>query len=274
MKPASFEYVAVDTLEAALEMKRQRGDEARFLAGGQSLVPAMNFRMAEPAALIDINPIAALDYVRHEGAALRIGALARYRTLERSELVQRHQPLLREAVPHVAHPQIRNRGTLAGNLSHADPASELPAVVLALGARMLACSAGGERWIEAGDFFQGPLTTALRPEEMLVEVALPDLPQGAGTCFLEVARRRGDYALMGVAAVVVANGETRLAFCSAGDTPLLLTFAPDLPVDKVAHGVESELDPPSNIHATAAYRRHLAGVLARRALRTAHERAA
>ena len=274
MKPAPFEYVAVDSVEAAVAAKAEHGDEARFLAGGQSLVPAMNFRMAAPSVLIDINPIAALDYVRHDGSALRIGALARYRTLQRSEVVARHQPMLSEALPHVAHPQIRNRGTLAGNLSHADPASELPAVTLALGGRMLARSAKGERWIEAQDFFQAPLTTALEHEEMLVEIELPDLPAGAGTCFLEVARRQGDYAILGIAAVVVPGGETRLAFCSAGDTPILMTFAQGPSPDDIAAMVQRDLDPPPNIHATGAYRRHLAGVLTRRALRTATERAA
>jgi carbon-monoxide dehydrogenase medium subunit len=274
LKPAPFAYVPVDTIEAALQAKREHGDEARFLAGGQSLVPAMNFRMAEPAFLIDINPVASLDYIRHDGTALCIGALARYRTLQRSGLAARHQPLLTEALPHVAHPQIRNRGTLAGNLAHADPASELPAVALALRGRMLARSAGGERWIEAADFFQAPLMTALEPEEMLAEIQLPDLPASAGTCFLEIARRRGDYALLGVAAVVVPGVEIRLAFCSAGDTPILRTFEPDLPVDEIARTVQQDLDPPGNIHATSDYRRHLAGVLTRRALQTAMKRTA
>jgi carbon-monoxide dehydrogenase medium subunit len=234
----------------------------------------MNFRMAEPAVLIDINPVASLDYVRHVGTGLCIGALARYRTLQRSDIVARHQPLLTEALPHVAHPQIRNCGTLAGNLAHADPASELPAVVLALCGRMLARSTHGERWIDAVDFFQAPLMTALGPEEMVVEIQLPDLPASAGTCFLEVARRRGDYAVLGVAAVVVPAVEIRLAFCSAGDTPVLRTFDPDLSVDEIARMVQQDLDPPSNIHATSEYRRHLAKVLTRRALQTAIGRAA
>jgi len=167
LKPAPFAYVPVDTIEAALQAKREHGDEARFLAGGQSLVPAMKVRMAEPAVLIDINPVASLDYVRRDGTALCIGALARYRTLQRSDIVARQQPLLTEALPHVAHPQIRNRGTLAGNLAHADPASELPAVVVALGGRMPARSTACGRLIEAADFFQAPLMTALGAQERL-----------------------------------------------------------------------------------------------------------
>lgn len=274
MKPAAFDYLAVETVEAALEAKSEHGDEGRFLAGGQSLVPAMNFRMAEPAVLIDLNRIPDLNYIRHDGAALRIGALARYRALQRSEIVAKHQPIFVEALPHVAHPQIRNRGTLAGNLAHADPASEMPAVVLALGARMLARSVRGERWIAARDFFQGPLMNALEPDELLAEIEVPDLPRGARSSFVEVARRQGDYAILGVAAVVVPGVEVRLAFCSAGDTPVLMTFAGEPPVEEIVRAIQRDLDPPANIHATSAYRRHLAGVLTRRALTNRIERAA
>src|SRR5262245_43634177 len=193
MKPAPFRYVAAESLANALAVKAEHGDDARFLAGGQSLIPAMNFRLAQPAMLVDVNPLRDLDYVRAaDDGALRIGALTRTRTLERHALVAERQPLLHEAVPHVAHPQIRNRGTFGGNLAHADPASELPAVLLTLGARLRAQSSRGERWIEAQDFFVGVFTTALRADEMLVEVELPVLPPRSGTCFMEVARRRGD----------------------------------------------------------------------------------
>jgi carbon-monoxide dehydrogenase medium subunit len=287
MKPAPFRYVAAESLAAALALKAEHGDDARFLAGGQSLVPAMNFRLAQPAIVVDINPLAELDYVRAAGAGgLRIGALTRNRTLERDALVGERQPLVREAVPHVAHPQIRNRGTLGGNLAHADPASELPAVLLALDARVRARSARGERWIAAREFFRGVFTTALGPDELLAEVELPPLPPGAGTCFVEVARRRGDYAMMGVAAVV-ALGEAdrcthaRLAYCNAGDTPVSAAAARALvggPVDEgrvreVAAAVQRELDPPGNVHASKAFQRHLAGVLTRRALQAAVNRA-
>jgi len=231
----------------------------------------MNFRLAQPGVLIDINPLTELDYVREE-EALRIGALTRARTLERSPVVAERQPLLAEAVPHVAHPQIRNRGTLGGNLAHADPASELPAVMLALDARLHLKSRNGDRWIDARDFFVGALTTALRDDEMLVEVELPALPSHTGTCFMEVARRRGDYAMMGVAAVVTLGKKARLAFCSAGETPKLVIL--DEPqFEQAAAQVQKEIDPLGNVHATKAFQRHLAGVLTRRALQTAVRRA-
>jgi carbon-monoxide dehydrogenase medium subunit len=275
MKPAPFRYLAPAALDEALELKRAEGDDAKFLAGGQSLVPAMNFRLAQPAALIDLNRLPGLDYVRAEGGSLRIGALARHRAIERDALVARHAPLLAEAAPHVAHPQIRNRGTLCGNLAHADPASEFPAVMLALGARMRARSSRGERWIDAGAFFKGVFTTALEPDELLVEVEVPPPAPRTGTCFLEVARRRGDYALVGAAAVVTLGGDgkvasARVALCNVGETPVLV------PVSDLAAAPEQvrrSIDPPSNVHATAAFRRHLAGVLTRQTLAAALARA-
>jgi carbon-monoxide dehydrogenase medium subunit len=288
MKPAPFRYVAAESLGQALTAKALNGDEARFLAGGQSLVPAMNFRLARPTMLIDVNPLRELDFVRVGGdGSLRIGALTRHRTLERDALVAQHAPLVAEAVRHVAHPQIRNRGTLGGNLAHADPASELPAVMLALGARFRARSARGERWIDAPAFFRGPLTTALGPEEMLVEIALPALPARSGTCFVEVARRRGDYALVGVAAVVTLGHDgtctaAGLALCGVGATPVRATRVAAALAGQRADGqalrdaaaaVDGEVDPPANVHASAAFRRHLAGVLTRRALATAAGRA-
>jgi carbon-monoxide dehydrogenase medium subunit len=267
MKPPRFKYIAADSLPAALAAKAQHGADARFLAGGQSLIPALNFRLAQPAVLIDINGIAELDFIREDGA-LRIGALTRNRTVERSRLVAERQPLLAEAVPHVAHPQIRNRGTFGGNLAHADPASELPAVALALGARLRLQSAKSGRWIDAKAFFTGALTTALRDDEMLIEVELPSLPLRTGTAFLEVARRRGDYAMIGVAAVVTGR-EARIALCNAGETPVLVEVS-DL--DGAAEAVRAKIDPPGNVHATKAFQKHLAGVLTRRALEIAMER--
>jgi carbon-monoxide dehydrogenase medium subunit len=275
MKPAPFRYLAPAVLEEALECKRAEGDDAKFLAGGQSLVPAMNFRLAQPAVLIDLNRLPGLDHVRAEGGGLRIGALARHRAIERDALVARDAPLLAEAAPHVAHPQIRNRGTLCGNLAHADPASEFPAAMLALGARMRARSSRGERWIAAGDFFQGVFTTALAADEMLIEVEVPRLPSRTGTAFLEVARRRGDYAIVGVAAVVTLDAagrlaQARVALCNVGATPVLVAVS-DL---EAAPGeVQPKIDPPANVHASAGFRRHLAGVLTRRALAAAHARA-
>ena len=266
MKPAPFKYLAADSAAAALALKAEHGEDARFLAGGQSLIPAMNFRLAQPAVLIDINPAQDLSYIKTERDVLRIGALTRNRTLERDPLVAKHCPLIREAVVHVAHPQIRNRGTLAGNLAHADPASEMPAVMLALGARMKARSAKGERWIAARDFFTGVFSTALAADELLAEIEVPALPPRTGCAFLEVARRRGDYAMMGVAAVVTDGRKVRLGYCSAGSTPMLVE-SDSLDVD-----VQAGIDPLGSVHASKAYQRHLAGVLTQRALRIAVSR--
>jgi aerobic carbon-monoxide dehydrogenase medium subunit len=286
MKPAPFKYVAARSAAEALGLKAMHGDEAAFLAGGQSLIPAMNFRLARPAVLIDINPLVALDGIRaHDRGTLRIGALTRHRTVERDPVIARHQPLLHEVLPHIAHLQIRNRGTLGGNLAHADPASELPAVMLALDAKLRAQSIGGERWIEANAFFKAALTSALRADEMLVEIEVPPLPQRCGTCFVEVARRRGDFALVGVAAVIVISEagictQARLAYCGAGDTPVRVAAAGALvggiitaeAIRSTAAAAAHELDPLGNVHAGKDYQRHLAGVLTRRALVTALER--
>jgi carbon-monoxide dehydrogenase medium subunit len=289
MKPAPFEWHAPDTVEAALALKSTHGDAARFLAGGQSLVPAMNFRVAQPAILVDLNRIPALDELRFEpDGTLVIGAMCRYRRIERDAEVARRLPLLVEALAEVAHPQIRSRGTLGGNLSHADPASEMPAVMLALDARLVLRRAGGERVLAARDFFLAPLTTALEPDEMLAEIRIPPLPARTGTAFLEVARRRGDYAMMGVAALVSADAEgrctaARLAFLSAGPTAMAApraaatlagTALEDRALDEAARLAATELDPLGSVQASPAYQRHLAGVLAARALRTARARIA
>ncbi|MFT8243635.1 FAD binding domain-containing protein [Roseomonas sp. BN140053] len=289
MKPAPFRYHAPTTLAEALALKAGHGEEARFLAGGQSLIPAMNFRVAQPAVLIDLNRVAELDRLAvDEAGTLRVGALCRYRRLERDPAVAARFPIIPEALAEVAHPQIRTRGTLAGNLCHADPASEMPAVVLALEGRLHLRSAAGERWLDAQDFFLGALYTALRPDEMLLEIALPALPARSGTAFLELARRRGDYAMMGVAAVVTLRADgrverARLACCNAGDTPLAAAEAaaalagarPDAAAIRDAAAlVRGAVQPAGNLHASPAYGRHLAGVLAERALRLATARAA
>src|SRR6202162_122525 len=174
MKPAPFKYIAATSLEHALSLKAEYGDDAKFLAGGQSLMPTMNFRLAQPAVLIDLNRIDGLGGVQpRDAGGARIGALTRYRTLERDFGFAQMFPWIAEALPHIAHPQIRNRGTIGGNLSHADPASELPAIAVALGARFHIQAAKRERWLDASDFFVGALTTDLQPDEMLVEVELP-----------------------------------------------------------------------------------------------------
>lgn len=288
MKPAPFDYQAPHSLEEALALKAQHGDDAKFLAGGQSLIPAMNFRLVQASLLVDVNGLPNLDFVREaHGGELRVGALTRQRKLERDPLVARHAPLLRETMPFVAHPQIRNRGTLGGSLAHADPAAELPVIAVALGARLRAQSARGDRWIAVEDFFKGLFTTDLAADEMLVEVALPALPPRTGTAFMEFARRRGDYALMGVAAVVTLDGDgvcqqARLVYLNAGDGPVSAQQAAghlrgEKPSAKVieaaAASAGDEINPMGNVHASPDYQRHLARVLTRRALTLALERA-
>src|SRR5258708_1973474 len=225
MKPAPFKYIAATSLEHALALKAEHGDDAKFLAGGQSLLPAMNFRLAQPAMLIDINEIDDLAGIRPSGGSTRVGPLTRYRTLQRDATFARLFPLIAEALPHIAHPQIRNRGTIGGNLSHADPASELPAIAVALRARFRVQAAKRERWIAASDFFAGALTTDLKPDEMLTEVELPSQTSRTGSCFTEIARRRGDFAIVGVAAQVTLGdhdecSDVRLTFCGVGEIPL------------------------------------------------------
>jgi CO/xanthine dehydrogenase FAD-binding subunit len=287
MKPAPFRYVAARSLEQALALKAELGDEARFLAGGQSLVPTMNFRLTQPAMLIDINPLDELAGVRNGGDRLRIGALTRYRSLERDPMMAVKLPLIAEALPVIAHPQVRNRGTIGGNLAHADPASEMPAIVLTLGGRLHAQSVRGERWIEARDFFVGALTTALESDEMLTEVELPAAAADSGACFLEMSRRRGDFAIIGVACMVRLDAqgeclEARIGLCNAGDGPVYANEASEFLVGKklgegeiaeTAVLVQSAIDPGGSIHASKDYQRHIAGVLTARALTTANKRA-
>jgi carbon-monoxide dehydrogenase medium subunit len=289
VKPAPFDWHAPDTVAEALALKARHGEEARFLAGGQSLVPAMNFRVAQPAVLVDLNRVAGLDTIAvGADGSLVIGAMARNAAIERHAGAARTHPILAEALHEVAHPQVRNRGTLGGNLSHADPASEMPAVMLALDARFLVRSARGERQVAAADFFLGPLTTVLEPDEMLAEIHIPALPPRSGTAWLEIARRRGDYAMMGVAAVVTRDAAglciaARLACCSAGPTPmpapraaasLVGTRLTDADLAAAADLLRQEVAPTGNVQASPAYQRHLAGVIAARALATARERAA
>jgi CO/xanthine dehydrogenase FAD-binding subunit len=287
MKPASFKYIPATSLEHALSLKAQYGDDAKFLAGGQSLIPTMNFRLAQPAILIDINRIDGLGAIRPRGGGARVGALTRYRTLERDTGFARMFPLIAEALPHIAHPQIRNRGTIGGNLSHADPASELPAIAVALGARFHLKSAKQQRWCDAPDFFVGGLTTDLQPDEMLVQVELPSPKPRTGWCFMEIARRRGDFAIVGVATTVTLDEhdeciDVRLVFCGVGETPvdasssaeILMSRAPtEEAIRNVAAGAQAMLDPSGGLHATADYQRHIAGVLTERALQTACQRA-
>ena len=286
MKPAPFRYIAAASLEHALSLKAEHGDDAKFLAGGQSLIPTMNFRLARPAVLIDINEIRDLAGIRPSAAATRVGPLTRYRALQRDAVFAHQFPLIAEALPHIAHPQIRNRGTIGGNLSHADPASELPAIALALGARFHVRTATQQRWIAAADFFVSALTTDLKPDEMLVEIELPLPKPRTGCCFMEIARRRGDFAIVGVAAMMTLGEQdecthVRLSFCGVGETPVDASSAADVLVGSapgehairdVAAIVQTMIAPSGSVHATADYQRHIAGVLTERALQTAYQR--
>ena len=288
MKPAPFEYYAPDSIEPALDLMSQHAGEAKILAGGQSLVPAMNFRVVQPSALIDLNRVEELSYVREVDKVLRIGAMTRERQLEFNPLISLWAPLLKEAAPHIAHPQIRNRGTIGGSIVNADPAAELPVLMLALSARLKAKSVSGERWIDAQDFFMGMFTTALEPDEILVEIELPASPSRTGWSFMEVAPRAGDYALMGVAALVTLNENgkcegARLVYLNAGEGPVeakeaekLLTgeSLEDGLIESAASKVsEHEINPFGNIHASPEFQRHLANVLTKKALKQATQRA-
>lgn len=280
MKPPVFEYCDPTTVEEAVDCLAERGEAAKVLAGGQSLLPLLNLRLARPDCLVDINRLDELDYLHEEAGWLRVGARVRQRRVEESEEVARRVPLLAEAVRYVGHPQIRNRGTVCGSLAHADPAAELPGVAVALGARLLVRSRLGTREIPAEQFFTGQLTTALRPDELLVEAQFPVFPAGWGWAFVEVTNRHGDYALCGVAAGVYVEDrrvrDVRLAYVGAGPTPVRLREVELAAVEdfRVAgEEARARLSPDGDLHASAEFRRHLAAVLTGRALRRAFERA-
>lgn len=276
-------------MEAALELMLEHGADAKLLAGGQSLIPVMNFRLAQPSLLVDLNGLTELDFVRPgEDGTLRVGALTRMSRLEREPELARHAPLLAEAIPFIAHPQIRNRSTFGGSLSHADPAAEAPAVCVAGEARFRLARADGERWVAAPDFFTGLFETALTPEEILVEVELTAPAPGTGTSFQEIARRHGDYAMAGVAASLTLGadgriGAARLVYLSVGDYPVAATEAARLLIGETPgeaafaaaaeEAAQRGVEPAGTIHATPAFTRHLVAVLTRRALAVAAERA-
>lgn len=288
MKPAPFEYVIPNSLDAALEILSEHADSAKVLAGGQSLVPAMNFRVAQPALLVDLNALSELDYIRRsDNGELHFGAMTRQRRLERDALVTQYDPLLHETMPNVAHPQIRNRGTFGGSIAHADPAAELPVYIVARRARLRFQSKRGERWVAHDECFLGLFTTALEPDELLVEIVVPPFPKRTGCIFMEVARRRGDYAMAGVAAWITLNddnscAEARLVYLNAGDVPFEAKQAQAIlqgqsidkaAIEAAASSAAQEVDPLGNVHASVEYQRHLVNVLTRRALKQATERA-
>jgi len=297
VKPAPFVYHAPETLDEALAVLADVGQDGKVLAGGQSLVPLLSMRLASPAHVIDINKITELGFVHADAAAVRVGALARHAAVERHAAAARAQPLLRQALQHVAHPVIRNRGTTVGSIVHADPAGEMPAVLALLGGEVEVASRSGRRVIAAADLFLGPLESSLRPDELAVEARFPVAGAGERSAFVELARRHGDYAVCGVAVVInrVAGRlvAARAGYLSVAGTPVLLDLlealtgtsagTPDGRPDGTPDGtpdwtpdwagvdayVQAHLDPDGDIHATAAYRRHLAGALTTRALRAA-----
>ena len=287
MKPAPFEYFRPGSTDEALELLVRHGWDAKLLAGGQSLVPAMNFRLAAPGVLIDLNRVPGLDYVHERDGTLRIGAMVRQHAAEQSATIARAAPLVAEALPFVAHPQIRNRGTMGGSIAHADPAAELPAAMLALGARFHLLGPNGSRTLAADDFFTGLFATALEHDEMLGEIEIPAAAPRAGWAFTEVSRRHGDFALAGLAMQVSVDGDgrcdaARIALLGVGEGPVLARGAADAIVGAApsqdafaaaAEAARAEVDPPYDIHASSDYRRHLVGVLVGRALPVAFARA-
>jgi len=289
LKPARFEYAAPETLSEAVSLLQQHeDDDVKILAGGQSLVPLLNMRMARPGLLVDLNRIAELQYIREEGDWLAIGAMTRKRAVEESDLVRLRQPALLAATQLVGHPQIRNRGTVGGSMAHADPAAEYPALALVLGAQIEAQGPNGKRTIDASDFFITYLTTALEEGEILTELRIPAMAPGTGWSFQEFARRHGDFAMAGVGVTLEldASGRcanTKIVPFALGPTPFRATAveeaingeepSPDLfasACKKIAGGIE---DPTSDVHASVEYRRDLATVLGARALAEAVERA-
>ena len=282
MKPPKFDYHAPASLEEALALLQRYGGDAKVLAGGQSLMPLLNFRLSRPAALVDLNRIPSLAYVREHDGQLRLGAMTRQRTIEFSPMVAQKLPLLREATKWVGHLPIRTRGTIGGSIAHADPSAEYPAVLTALEGEVVARGPNGERVVKAKDLFHTYLTTSLAPEEILVEVRIPAMPAGAGYALEEFARRHGDFAIVGVAALIVREGrrcrQARLATAGTGPVPVRLRAAEEIlegdglsdsAIEAAARRASELVSPDSDIHASAEYRRHLTGVLTKRALRRA-----
>ena len=288
MKPPPFAWSRAGSVDEAVSILAECGADAKLLAGGQSLVPMLNFRLASPSRLVDVNRIPGLSGIEEGREGVGIGALARHREIERSEIVRRRFPVLSEAVRHVAHLAIRNRGTLGGSLAHADPAAELPMIALLLDARISVSGPGGARRSLARGFFRSALATSLRDDEMVTRVDFPRLPPGVGWGFEEVARRAGDFALAAVAAVLglAPDGKTvaeaRIAVMGVHDTPLRIDRAETRLAGEAMSGGAAEeaartardaVEPASDLHASAGFRRHLVEVLTRRALQSAWRRA-
>ncbi|MDE3074911.1 MAG: xanthine dehydrogenase family protein subunit M [Chloroflexota bacterium] len=287
MKPAQFEYLAPATAEEAVQLLGDHvDDDAKLLAGGQSLVPLMNFRLARPKFLIDLNGIRSLSYIRDEGEYLAVGGLTRQRSIERSAAVAQCLPLLAEATRWIGHVAIRNRGTVGGSMAHNDPAAEYPLAAILLDAELVALGPSGQRTIPAGDFFITYLTTALQPDELLSEVRLPKLPASTAWSFQEFARRHGDFAIAAVGALLTLDGatikEARIAVGGAAPVAFRAAEAEDMlkgetiadaPIEAAAEKAAAAAEPESDVHASAEYRAHLVKVLTRKALQEARTRA-
>lgn len=288
MKPAAFDYFAPDSIEEALALLGKHASAAKLLAGGQSFVPMANFRLLRPEVVIDLNRIAALSYIaEREGGGVAIGAMTRHRAVERSELVHARCPLIARAVPCIGHAVIRNRGTIGGSLSHADPAAEWPVVAIALGAILVVRSPRGERLVPAAEFFVALLTTALAVDEMLVEIRFPAAPARSGAEFLEISRRHGDFALVSVGVQVTlsaAGGLERIGLALGGVGPFPFDAANEArrligstptagEIESLGASIASAIEPNGDLHASAEYRKEVAAVLVARALRAALARA-
>ncbi len=272
MIPAEFDYVRAGSAAEAISLIGQHGDDAKFLAGGHSLLPFMKLRLAQPSALIDIGRITDLSYIRDAGDHIAIGALTRHMDVETSSVLAEHVPLLAYAASHVGDPQVRHRGTIGGSIAHSDPASDLPATTLALGATYVVQGPNGTREIASGDFFTGFLETTMAADEMLTEIKVPKM-QGAGWSFQKFNRRAQDWAIVGVAAWR-RNGSSGVALVNMGSVPILATsvsaaLAQGASVADAAQLAAAEAEPLSDLNASPEYRVHLAKVLVRRALETA-----
>jgi CO/xanthine dehydrogenase FAD-binding subunit len=286
MKLPRFEYRCPDTVEETVKLLAEYGDEAKILAGGQSLLPMLAMRLARPAVLIDVNRVAGLSGIQVNGD-VAIGALTRHRTAERSGVLAQTTPLLAAALGWVGHDAIRTRGTVGGSVAHADPAAEVPTVLRALDGRIVATSVRGQRTVDASSLFQGFLTTTLEPDELLTEVRLPIQSDRTGWSFDEFSRRSGDFALVGAATVVTLGADGTIAAARislsgvagepyravAAETALLGATPDDAAFAEAAAVAAADVDPPSDLHGTAAYRKHLTGVLVRRGLEQATSRA-
>ncbi|MBU1276058.1 MAG: xanthine dehydrogenase family protein subunit M [Proteobacteria bacterium] len=283
MKPAAFDYIAPKTVEEVISLLTTHEDEAKILAGGQSLMPIMNFRLGRPGLLIDINGLDELDYIKQQDDHLLIGGLTRERTVERSPLVRDLCPLLSQAISFVGHTAIRNRGTVGGSLVHADPSGEIPTAFCALDGRVKAVGPDGERWIDPGEFFLTFLTTSLEPTELLVEVKVPVLPQGTGWSFMELSRRVGDFAIIGVATLLFMNGdgtcrEARIALGGVAPTPFRAEEAEEVLagqaigeelISRAGELAGEAADAEDDYHASAEYRQEMAKIMVSRSLRQA-----